>query len=67
MQQISAGSGWGVGAGDPGTLEMHNKIMVQQHLSEDPLASCATNKGEAPQADPEDREPAVSKIFCGEV
>ena len=55
-----------MGAGDPGTLEMHNKIMVQQHLSEDPLASCATNKGEAPQADP-DRELAVSKIFCGEV
>ena len=52
MQQISAGSGWGVGAGDPGTLEMHNKMMVQQHLSEDPLASCATNKGEATQADP---------------
>ena len=56
-----------MGAGDPGTLEMHNKIMVQKHLSEDPLASCATNKGEAPQADPEDREPAVSKILCGEV
>ena len=54
-----------MGAGDPGTLEMHNKIMVQKHLSEDPLASCATNKGEAPQADP--ARAAVSKIFCGEV
>ena len=41
-----------MGAGDPGTLEMHNKIMVQQHLSEDPLATCATNKGEATQQAP---------------
>ena len=52
-----------MGAGDPGTLEMHNKIMVQQHLSEDPLASCATNKGEAPQADPAKTESGSFEDF----